>query len=50
VIDSENPSNFGLPVQWPSEAITTESPILKLAWMILFSAPGGVCAGSGDSL
>ena len=37
VIVSEKPVKEGLPWQWPSEAITTESPMRKLACITLFA-------------
>ncbi len=50
---SEMPSNVGLPLQRPSEAITICSPMRNCICMILFSQPGGTmpgCGGSGLSL
>src|SRR5579864_9311848 len=37
----EKPSNLGLSVEQPSEAMIVVWPILKLVCMILFSNPGG---------
>src|SRR5436305_1374487 len=53
VIESENPWKLVLPVQWPSDAITSVSPMRNVACMILLSEPGGSVpgfAGSGLSL
>ena len=46
VYESEKPSNFGYPVQRPSEAMIMLSPIQKLACMTLFSDPGAIMLGS----
>src|SRR5204862_359781 len=41
VSDSEKPWKVALPVQWPSEASTVESPMRRLACITLSAAPGG---------
>ena len=49
MIDSEKPWKFVCPEQWPSEAITTVSPICRDACMTLFSEPGGNMPGGSGS-
>jgi hypothetical protein len=46
--DSEKPSKFAFSPQ-PSEAITTVSPMRRLACITLFSQPGGTMSGLGGS-
>ena len=51
VSDNEKPANAGLPLQWPSEAITVVSPIFMLTCITLFSDPGGsIPGGCGSGL
>src|SRR5262245_14273602 len=46
---SEKPSNFGLPLALPSDAMTS-APLMRMhACMILFSLPGGTMPGGGFS-
>jgi hypothetical protein len=45
--ESVTPEKFAFPETLPSDAITTESPILSAACMTLFSEPGGIMPGGG---
>src|SRR5262245_853757 len=47
---SENPSKDGLPLQWPSDAMTVVSPIFTVECMTLFSEPALTMLWSGASL
>src|SRR6266404_8625004 len=47
--DRAKPWKFGRPRHWPSEAITVESPMRRLACITLFSAPGGTMPGGWGS-
>jgi len=47
--ERETPWNEGLPMQLPSEAMTSVSPRRIDACMILFSEPGGTMPGGGGS-
>ena len=49
-IESEKPSKRGSPSHLPSEAMSTVSPIRKLACITLFSIPDCVMPGWGASL
>src|SRR5262249_39892969 len=49
LMESEKPSNFGLPCAQPSEAITSSPLIARHECMILLSLPGGTMPGGGGS-
>src|SRR5215472_12820594 len=49
LMESEKPSNFGLPWAQPSEAITSSPLMARHECMILLSLPGGTMPGGGGS-
>src|SRR5215475_14235807 len=49
LMESEKPSNLGLPWAQPSEAITSSPLMARHECMILLSLPGGTMPGGGGS-